>query len=119
MSQPDFTALPDLAVRSLGGSVMAASDELFAERENLIVAAPPGHRAATFGHKGQIYDGWETRRRRTPGHDWAIVRLGLAGVVRGVVVDTAHFTGNYPPEVSVEGTSADGYPTPDELAGAA
>ena len=118
-SQTDFTALPDLAVRSLGGSVMAASDELFAERENLIVAAPPGHRAATFGHKGQVYDGWETRRRRTPGHDWAIVRLGLAGVVRGVVVDTAHFTGNYPPEVSVEGTSAEGFPTPDELAGAA
>jgi allantoicase len=117
--QPEFTALPDLAVRSLGGSVMAASDELFAERENLIVAAPPGHRAATFGHKGQVYDGWETRRRRTPGHDWAVVRLGLAGVVRGVVVDTAHFTGNYPPEVSVEGTSADGWPTPDELTGAA
>jgi len=116
---PDFTGLPDLAVRSLGGSVMAASDELFAERENLIVAAPPGHRAATFGHKGQVYDGWETRRRRTPGHDWTIVRLGLPGVVRGVVVDTAHFTGNYPPEVSVEGTSAEGYPAPDELAGAA
>ena len=115
----EFTALPDLAVRTLGGSVMAASDELFAERENLIVAAPPGHRAATFGHKGQVYDGWETRRRRAPGHDWAIVRLGLAGVVRGVVVDTAHFTGNYPPEVSVEGASAEGYPTPDELAGAA
>jgi allantoicase len=119
MNQPDFAALPDLAVRGLGGSVMAASDELFAERENLIVDAPPGHRAATFGHKGQVYDGWETRRRRTPGHDWAIVRLGVAGVVRGVVLDTAHFTGNYPPEVSVEGTSADGYPTPDELAGAA
>ena len=115
----DFTDLPDLAVRSLGGSVMAASDELFAERENLIVAAPPGHRPATFGHKGQVYDGWETRRRRTPGHDWAIVRLGLPGVVRGVVVDTTHFTGNYPPEVSVEGTSAEGWPTPDELAGAA
>jgi allantoicase len=116
---PEFAALPDLAVRSLGGSVMAASDELLAERENLIVADPPGYRAATFGHKGQVYDGWETRRRRTPGHDWAIVRLGLAGVVRGVVVDTAHFTGNYPPEVSVEGTSAEGWPTPDELAGAA
>jgi allantoicase len=115
----DFTDLPDLAVRSLGGSVMAASDEQFAERENLIVAAPPGHRPATFGHKGQVYDGWETRRRRTPGHDWAIVRLGLPGVVRGVVVDTAHFTGNYPPEVSVEGTSAEGWPAPDELAGAA
>ena len=44
-----------------------------------------------------MYDGWETRRRREPGHDWAIVRLGVPGVVRGVVVDTAYFTGNYPP----------------------
>ena len=114
----DFTALPDLAARSLGGSVVAANDELFAERENLIRPEPPGHQAATFGHKGQVYDGWETRRRRQPGHDWAIVRLGLPGVVRGVVVDTAHFTGNYPPEISVEGASVEGYPTPDELEGA-
>jgi allantoicase len=66
-----------------------------------------------------VYDGWETRRRREPGHDWAIVRLGLPGVVRRVVVDTPHFTGNYPPEVSVEGASAEGYPTPDELQRAA
>jgi allantoicase len=115
----DFTTLPDLAVRSLGGSVVAASDELFAERENLVRPGAPGYQAATFGHKGQVYDGWETRRRREPGHDWAIVRLGLPGVVRGVVVDTAHFTGNYPPEVSVEGASAEGYPTPDELQRAA
>ena len=99
MSIPDdFTTLPDLAVRSLGGSVVAASDELFAERENLVRPGAPGYQAATFGHKGQVYDGWETRRRREPGHDWAIVRLGLPGVVRGVVVDTAHFTGNYPAE---------------------
>jgi allantoicase len=115
MNQPDFTALPDLAVRSLGGSVMAANDELFAERENLIKPEAAGHQPATFGHKGQVYDGWETRRRREPGHDWAIVRLGLPGVVRGVVVDTAHFKGNYPPEVSVEGASAEGHPTADEL----
>ena len=115
MSRHDFTALPDLAVRSLGGSVVAANDELFAERENLIKPEPARHQPATFGHKGQVYDGWETRRRREPGFDWAIVRLGAAGVVRGVVVDTAHFTGNYPPEVSVEGCSVEGYPAPDEL----
>ena len=54
----------------------------------------------TFGAKGQVYDGWETRRRREPGHDWAIVRLGVPGVIRGVVVDTAWFTGNYPPYAS-------------------
>ena len=119
MNRSDFTALPDLAVRSLGGGVVAANDELFAERENLVKPEAPSYQTYTFGHKGQVYDGWETRRRREPGHDWAIVRLGLPGVVRGVVVDTAFFKGNYPPEVSVEGASVEGYPTPDELQEAA
>jgi allantoicase len=115
MSHTDFTTLPDLAVRNLGGGVVAANDELFAERENLVKPEAPSYQPYTFGHKGQVYDGWETRRRREPGHDWAIVRLGLPGVVRGVVVDTAFFKGNYPPEVSVEGASVEGYPTPAEL----
>jgi allantoicase len=119
MNQPELATLPDLAVRSLGGSVVAANDEAFAERENLIRPETPSYQTYTFGHKGQVYDGWETRRRREPGHDWAIVRLGLPGVVRGVVVDTAFFKGNYPPEVSVEGASVEGYPTPDELQGVA
>jgi allantoicase len=112
----DFTRLPDLASRPLGGSVAYANDELFAERENLIKPEAPAYSTSTFGHKGQVYDGWETRRRREPGHDVAIVRLGAAGVVRGVVVDTAFFKGNYPPEVSVEGTGVEGYPSPAELA---
>jgi allantoicase len=115
MSQNDFLTLPDLAVRGLGGSVVGANDELFAERENLIKPEAPAYQTYTFGHKGQVYDGWETRRRREPGFDWAIVRLGVAGVVHGVVVDTAFFKGNYPPEVSVEGCSVEGYPTPAEL----
>jgi allantoicase len=70
-----------------------------------------------FGNKGKVYDGWETRRRREPGHDHAIVRLGCPGIVRGVVVDTAFFRGNYPPEISVEAVCADGYPSPADLAG--
>jgi allantoicase len=114
----DFTSLPDLASRRMGGSVVGASDELFAERENLIKPEPPAYSAHTFGHKGQIYDGWETRRRREPGDDFALIRLGLPGVVRGVVVDTAFFTGNFPPEISVEGCAVEGYPSPDELAAA-
>jgi allantoicase len=113
-----FGRLPDLAGRRVGGNVAGASDELFAEKENLIKPEPPSFAAATFGHKGQIYDGWETRRRRSPGHDWAMVRLGLPGTVSGVVVDTAFFTGNYPPEISVEGCGVEGYPGPDELAAA-
>ena len=115
------TALPDLAVRTFGGSVVWANDELFAGRENLIAPGPAQFSPRTFGAKGQVYDGWETRRRRQrgPGHrddaDQAIVRLGAPGVVRTVVVDTAHFTGNFPGEASVEGLCADGQPSVAEL----
>src|SRR5215469_3766908 len=114
--RPDVTDLPDLASRRLGGSVIAASDELFAEKENLIKPEAPVFAAGAFGNRGKIYDGWETRRRREPGHDHAIVRLGVPGIVHGVVVDTSFFRGNYPPEVSVEAVGAEGYPSPDELA---
>jgi allantoicase len=111
-----FTSWPDLASRDLGGSVVYASDELFAEKENLIKPAPPGFAPGDFGNKGKIYDGWETRRRREPGHDFAIVRLGRPGIVHGVVADTSFFRGNYPPRISVEAACADGYPSPAELA---
>ncbi len=115
-----FEVFPDLAARLLGGSVVAANDETFAEKENLIKAAEPVFAASTFGNKGQVMDGWETRRRREPGYDWAIVRLGVAGVIRGIVVDTAFFTGNYPPEASVDAACLDTLVAPDlaELSGA-
>jgi allantoicase len=114
----DPLALPDLAVRSFGGSVVWANDELFAGRENLINPGPAVFTPRTFGAKGQVYDGWETRRRREPGHDQAIVRLGARGVVRAVVIDTSHFTGNFPSEASVEGLDLDGHPSVDELGSA-
>lgn len=121
MTEHDFTQLPDLAGRLFGGSVVAANDEFFAERENLIKPEASAFQPYTFTHKGQLYDGWETRRRREPGRveggDWAVVRLGAPGVVRGVIVDTAHFTGNYPEYCSIEACAADGYPGPEELAG--
>jgi allantoicase len=60
-------------------------------------------------------DGWETRRRRTPGHDWAIIRLGLPGVVHGVVIDTSFFTGNYPPRASLEACNIYGTQSPETL----
>jgi allantoicase len=47
-------------------------------------------------------DGWETRRRREPGNDWIIVRLGAAGLVEKIVVDTCHFKGNYPDRASLQ-----------------
>jgi allantoicase len=114
-SLPDFTWLPDLALRPLGGAVIWANDETFAEKDNLINPGPASYQPATFGHRGQVYDGWETRRRREPGHDEAIVRLGVPGVIRGIVVDTAWFKGNYPPEISVEAIEVDGYPRAGQL----
>jgi allantoicase len=118
----DSKQWPDLASRSLGGSVIYANDELFADRENLIKPGDPVFQPHTFGNKGQVMDGWETRRRREPARDGrsdsAIVRLGCAGVVRRVVVDTSYFTGNYPPEVAVQACGAEGYPAPAELAAA-
>jgi allantoicase len=109
--------MTDLASRLLGGSVVDANDEFFAARDNLLNPHEPGAEPG-FGPKGKIYDGWETRRRREPGHDHAVVRLGAPGVVHRVVVDTSFFTGNYPPFASVEGCAMDGYPGPAELAGA-
>jgi allantoicase len=112
----EWERLPELASRRVGGAVIWANDELFAERENLIKPAAPVFQPYTFGHKGQIYDGWETRRRRRPGQDQAIIRLGLPGVIRGIVIDTAFFTGNYPPFASVEACAVDDYPDPEDIA---
>jgi allantoicase len=112
---PAFTRLPDLASRELAGSVVYANDELFAERENLIKPGRATFSEEDFAHKGKVYDGWETRRRREPGHDYAIVRLGVPGVVKGVDIDTSWFKGNYPTYASVEAASVEGYPSPDEL----
>ncbi|MGI5193787.1 allantoicase [Streptomyces sp. CA-288835] len=120
-----FTRYANLADRQLGAGVIAANDEFFAQRENLLVPERAEFDPERFGHKGKIMDGWETRRRRgasaehpwptAEDHDWALVRLGAPGVVRGIVVDTAHFRGNYPQAVSVEGVSVPGSPSPEEL----
>jgi allantoicase len=115
--------LPDVASRALRGSVLAASDELFAEKENLIKPAAATFSPETFGHKGQVYDGWETSRRRGPGgalpdggqHEWAILRLGAVAVVGAVVVDTAWFRGNFPQSCSVQACYVPGYPAACEL----
>src|ERR1700747_2324599 len=117
----DEQLLPDLL--QLRGSVVAASDEFFAAKENLTKAAAPVFVPDTYDAKGQVYDGWETRRRRGPGgklpdrsaRDWVIVRLGVPGVVRAIVVDTAFFTGNFPQACSADACSASGYPSAEEL----
>jgi allantoicase len=103
MSETNFQDLLDLASERLGGSVLYATDDYFAEKENLLHLAPPVWKEHEYTDRGKWMDGWESRRKRTPGHDFAIVRLGLRGVIRGVVVDTAFFRGNYPAQCSIEG----------------
>ncbi|MFJ8015111.1 allantoicase [Streptomyces sp. NPDC096339] len=120
-----FTRLTDLADRRLGGGVVAANDEFFAERENLLVRTPAVFDVHDYGHKGKVMDGWETRRRRGADaahpfpagddHDWALIRLGAPGIIRGIVVDTAHFRGNFPQQVSVEAAAFPGTPSAAEL----
>src|SRR5580658_3361061 len=118
----DEQQLPDLL--RLRGSVVTASDEFFAAKENLIRPDAPVFVAQTYDAKGQVYDGWETRRRRGPdgtlpergARDWVIVRLGVPGVIRAVVVDTAFFTGNYPQACSADACSLTGYPSAEEVA---
>lgn len=110
-----FGGLPDVASRVLGGSVRYASDEFFADADNLIEPGPAGHDPAAFGSRGKRYDGWETRRRREPGEDFAIVRLAAPAVLRGVNIDTSHFRGNYPPAAVLDGATLPGYPALGEL----
>ena len=97
----------DLASERLGGSVLFANDDYFAEKENLIKPHAAVWKEHEYTDRGKWMDGWESRRKRVSGYDFAIVRLGCRGVVRGIVVDTAFFRGNYPASCSLDG-SADG-----------
>ena len=99
----DFTQLADLAAERLGGRVLEASDDFFAPKENLLKESSPVFIEGKYTSRGKWMDGWESRRRRTPGYDWCILRLGLPGIIRGIVVDTSFFTGNYPERFSLEG----------------
>jgi allantoicase len=112
-----FTDLIDLASERLGGAVLAANDEFFAPKEALLKPSAPEWRADAFTERGKWMDGWETRRRRSVGHDWAILRLGVPGIVRGVVIDTTYFTGNYPERASIDGAVVDGAPSAEWLSG--
>jgi allantoicase len=82
----------DLAAVENGGLVIATSDEFFGHRHNLIMP----------GRGLDMSDGWETKRRRGPGHDWCVIKLGAAGTIRRVEIDTSHFKGNFPESFSLE-----------------
>lgn len=92
----------DLAQPRLGSEVVYATDDFFADKARLIDPAPPVFIPGKYDDNGKWMDGWESRRKRLPGHDWCVIRLGVAGVVAGFEIDTSHFTGNYPPGAEIE-----------------
>ena len=91
----------------LGTRVTYASDEFFAAKERLIDARKPVFVPDKYDDRGKWMDGWESRRKRGPGHDYCIIRLGRPGVVHGVDIDTSFFTGNYPPQASIDACVSD------------
>ncbi|MFQ5522161.1 MAG: allantoicase [Acidimicrobiia bacterium] len=92
----------DLLSNAVGGHVVACNDQFFAEAANLLKVSEPEWKEGVYTDHGKWMDGWETRRRREPGHDWVVLALGIPGRVRRVVVDTSYFTGNYPEAFSLE-----------------
>ena len=101
-SVPSFTLLADLASARVGGKAIAANDDFFAPRSNLVKSSAPVFIPGKYTSRGKWMDGWESRRRRTPGHDWCVVSLGMRGVIRGVDVDTTHFNGNQPSHCTLD-----------------
>jgi allantoicase len=117
-STGDFRDLADLASARVGGRAIAANDEFFAPKSNLLKPEPPIFVPGKFTSRGKWMDGWESRRRRTPGHDWCIVALGLRGVIHGVNVDTRFFTGNFPTHCSIDALDWKGKGDPPKTAAA-
>lgn len=110
-----FTGLVDLACVTVGGKAIIASDDFFAEKEKLLASAPAHFDPATYTDRGKEMDGWESRRRRSPGHDWCIVQLGVPGIVRAVDIDTSHFLGNHAPFAAMDGANVPADTTPEAL----
>jgi allantoicase len=107
----------DLAVRwmnladpRLGAEAIHATDEFFAPKERLLNPAPATFIPGKYDDHGKWMDGWESRRKRVEGHDYCIVRLGRPGLIKGVDIDTSHFTGNYPPAASLDACRVEGDP---------
>ena len=97
----------NIASPRLGTQTLRCSDDSFAPMARMLQDAPAVFKPDVFDDYGKWMDGWESKRRRQGGHDWCVLRLGVRGVIRGVDMDTSHFTGNYPPAASVWASDAD------------
>ena len=102
----DSIPLVDLAAGRVGGTALLASDEFFAPKENLLRPGRGVFIDDKYPDHGKWMDGWESRRRRGPGHDWGVIRLGLPGMIKAVTGDTHHFRGNPPEACSLDTCAA-------------
>ncbi|XP_025783160.1 probable allantoicase [Puma concolor] len=109
----DFTRLVDMASESVGGEILFATDDFFAPAENLIKTKSPSFREDEYTEFGKWMDGWETRRKRIPGHDWCIIKLGIQGIIRGFDVDISYFMGDYAPRISIQAANLEGDKAPE------
>tara|TARA_B100001146_G_scaffold39640_1_gene33419 strand:- start:1887 stop:2882 length:996 start_codon:yes stop_codon:yes gene_type:complete len=94
--------LINLVSESNGGRTLLASDEFFAPKENLLRPGRGDFISNKYTDRGKWMDGWESRRKRTAGHDWCILRLGKPGIIKELDIDTNHFVGNFPSHASVD-----------------
>jgi len=100
---PEFTRrYPNLADARLGAQALACSDDFFAPMARMLNPEPAVFIPGKYDEHGKWMDGWESRRKRGPGHDWCVVRLARPAQLFGVDLDTSHFTGNFPPAASIE-----------------
>jgi allantoicase len=102
-----FDHLIDLAQPRLGAEVVYATDDFFADKSRLIDPAEPQFIVGKYDDNGKWMDGWESRRKRGPGYDFCVVKLGRPGTIAGFEIDTCFFTGNYPPAASIEACHSD------------
>jgi allantoicase len=110
-----FNGLVDLASASLGGKALASSDEFFASAQGMLEPGPAVFIADKYTERGKWMDGWESRRKRGPGHDYCLVKLGVSGRLQALDIDTSHFNGNHPAFASVEGVLAPPDLSPQQL----
>ena len=98
--------LIDLAQPRLGTKVIYKTDDFFASANRIISPTEPVFKVGVFDKHGKWMDGWESRRKRTAGHDYIIIKLGKPGTIKKVDVDTSHFNGNQPAMISIEGANS-------------
>lgn len=99
-------SLTNLADSRIGAQIVECSDDFFAEAKRMLQFEAPIFVEDKFDDHGKWMDGWETRRKRHAGYDWCIVKLGVAGKIKALDIDTTFFTGNYPASASLEGCYA-------------